>query len=98
MQMTSTIPTPIRASLLPAFLAAFLLVMFLFYIDEGYYDFRWMTDAGNWFVFCLYMAVFFPIQWVIAHFIFGRLGGWKKLLAMIALSVPGTLLFFWLIF
>jgi hypothetical protein len=29
-------------------MSAFLVTMFFFYIDEGYYDFRWMKSAGNW--------------------------------------------------
>lgn len=86
------------SSLLPALVAALLIVMFLFYIDEGYYDFRWMAEAGNWFVFVLYMVVFVPVQWVIAHFVFGRWTGWKKVMAMVALSVPATITLFWIFF
>lgn len=26
----------------------------LCFLDEGYYDFRWMKDPGNWVVFTLY--------------------------------------------
>ena len=28
--------------------------MFLFFIDEGYYNFNWMQDPGNWAVFPFY--------------------------------------------
>jgi hypothetical protein len=38
--------------------------LFLFYIDEGYYNFKWMLDAGNWVVFLLYLGILFSIQWV----------------------------------
>ena len=36
-----------------------LLTLFLFYIDEGYYNFRWMLEPGAWFVFVLYSGMFF---------------------------------------
>ncbi len=98
MDQTSLLQPSLRTSILPAFLAATIVVMILFFIDEGYYNFNWMADAGNWFVFGLYMMVFFPIQWVIAHFVFGRFTGWRKVLAMVALSVPATLVFFWIVF
>ncbi|MGX7666445.1 hypothetical protein [Flavobacterium pedocola] len=38
---------------------SFLVAQFLFFIDEGYYDFRWMEDAGNWLVFAVYFVVIF---------------------------------------
>ena len=31
--------------------SSILVTMFLFFIDEGYYDFRWMRDGGNWLIF-----------------------------------------------
>ena len=37
------------------------LTLFLFYIDEGYYSFKWMLDIGNWFVYFLYVFVFFGL-------------------------------------
>jgi hypothetical protein len=84
--------------LLTPFMAALLIVLFLFFIDEGYYDFRWMKEWGNWFVFGIYLVIFFPIQWLISHFVFRKLNGWRKILAMVALGIPATVLFFWLLF
>ena len=37
--------------------SALLISLMLFYIDEGYYDLRWMTDIGNWIVFVVYFSV-----------------------------------------
>lgn len=37
--------------------AAFLLTMFLFYIDEGYYSFQWMTKWLNWLIFFIYFVL-----------------------------------------
>lgn len=36
---------------------SFLITQFLFFIDEGCYDFRWMTNIGNWLVFLFYFAL-----------------------------------------
>lgn len=47
-----------RNETIAPFLSALVIVMFLFFIDEGYYDFRWMKDAGNWLVFVFYLAFF----------------------------------------
>ncbi|HEY3387245.1 MAG TPA: hypothetical protein VGK46_12090 [Saprospiraceae bacterium] len=82
--------------LLPLF-SAFLIVNFLFFIDEGYYDFRWMAEWGNWLVFGIYMIMFFPIQWGISHFLFPRLTGWKKIAALVGLTLPLTILLFWIV-
>jgi hypothetical protein len=72
-----------------AAVATFLIVMFLFYIDEGYYDFRWMKDWGNWVVFCIYLMLVFPVMWLLAYVLTRRLAGWKQYLV---LSVIGLLL------
>ncbi|UOK41785.1 MULTISPECIES: hypothetical protein [Flavobacterium] len=46
---------------LPLFSAlnSFIVAQFLFFIDEGYYNFRWMKDLGNWMVFVVYFFVLF---------------------------------------
>jgi hypothetical protein len=78
--------------------SAFFLVMFLFFIDEGYYDFRWMFQWGNWIAFMIYLVILFPIQWIIAHFGFGKYEGLKKSALMFGIGVPLTLLlFYWIV-
>ena len=44
------------------FLSTVVVVNILFFIDEGYYDFRWMADLGNWLAFAIYFAVLFLAQ------------------------------------
>ena len=34
---------------------AFVFTQLLFFIDEGYLDFRWMRSIGNWIVFVPYL-------------------------------------------
>ena len=72
-----------------AAIATVLIVMFLFYIDEGYYDFRWMLEWGNWVVFIIYLMIVFPVMWLLAFLFTRRLSGWKQYLL---LSIIGMLL------
>jgi hypothetical protein len=75
--------------------SGFFIVTFLFFIDEGYYSFEWMTQPGHWIVFGIYMGIVFPFLWMISYFIFGRLSGWKKLMAV---SLSGFVLTLGLVF
>jgi len=50
-----------------ALVSSIAVTLFLFYIDEGYYSFKWMKSAGAWMVFCIYAFVFFAIQTIIYH-------------------------------
>jgi len=38
----------------------------LFFIDEGYNDFRWMKDPGNWVVFVIYVVGIYAVLFTIA--------------------------------
>ena len=53
------ISSEIKANRAPILLliSAISITFFLFYIDEGYYDLRWMNNLGNWIVFCLYAMI-----------------------------------------
>ncbi len=41
------------------------LTLLLFYIDEGYYNFKWMLQLSNWVAFIIYVAPIFSIQLVV---------------------------------
>ncbi len=87
-----------RNSLLIPLVSAFVITFFLFFIDEGYYDFRWMMSWGNWIVFGIYLILLFPVQWAIAHFLFRKYKGIQKALLMLAIGIPITLaLFYWIV-
>lgn len=34
----------------------------LFYIDEGFYNFKWMLNIGNWIAFIIYIAAIYILQ------------------------------------
>ncbi len=62
-----------------------LVTNFLFYIDEGYYDFRWMRDAGNWIVFLIYLLPMLLVQLIVFEVVykFYRLPG-RVLISLLA--------------
>lgn len=77
------------------FFSAVLITMILFFIDEGYYDFRWMLSWGNWIVFGIYIILLFPVQWLISRFLFVNFIGWKKALLMFFVGIPLTMVCFY---
>jgi len=64
--------TVTRSSRLPIWLSLLLastgLTFFLFFIDEGYYDLRWMMHPMNWVAFGVYVTVLFLAQALVALF------------------------------
>ena len=43
-------------------ISSVIIVLFLFYIDEGFYNFRWMLNIGNWIAFSIYFTVIYFFQ------------------------------------
>lgn len=84
--------------IIPAVVATFIIVMFLFYIDEGYYDFRWMRNVGNWLMFVVYLALVFPMQWLLAGMIRRVLGANDHFLAVTGLTLVLDVLVLGLVF
>ncbi|HTN45923.1 MAG TPA: hypothetical protein VL098_06205 [Flavipsychrobacter sp.] len=41
------------------FVVANVITQVLFFIDEGYNDFRWMKEPGNWLVYLIYILIIF---------------------------------------
>ncbi|UTW66807.1 hypothetical protein KFE94_01450 [bacterium SCSIO 12643] len=72
--------------------AAFI-TLFLFFIDEGYYNFNWMTNWGAWLVFSIYTIVLFLIQVGISKLIEIKVQSAKKVaLGIISTTSLGILL------
>lgn len=43
-------------------LIAITVTSMLFYIDEGFYNFKWMLNIGNWIAFIIYIAAIYILQ------------------------------------
>ncbi|MER3328253.1 MAG: hypothetical protein RIF34_01655, partial [Candidatus Kapaibacterium sp.] len=46
----------------PMVISSIIVTIFLLYIDEGYYNFSWMTNIGNWLVGAVYAGIIAAIQ------------------------------------
>lgn len=44
---------------------SFLITQFFFFIDEGNYNFKWMTNIGNWLIFSVYLILITGILFLI---------------------------------
>ena len=59
----------INKELLFPLLSALFITLFLFYIDEGYYNFNWMLKASNWAAFIIYFVPLFGIPFLLIQFL-----------------------------
>ena len=79
--------------------AAGFITLFLFFIDEGFYNFNWMSDPGNWIAFVIYISLIFGSQFVV-YWLFSQLKvsrrklGWSIVMG----TVIALLLAFFVIF
>lgn len=60
-------------------LCSVIATLFLFFIDEGNYDFRWMASFGNWVVFLLYVVGTLPLYWLLARILLRETDSLKKI-------------------
>lgn len=67
-----TANSSIRKDIAPI-IAALIIVNIMFWMDEGYYDFRWMKGAGNWFFFLLYTAAVIAGELFVKDVFFSRI-------------------------
>jgi len=49
-------------NLIILFISAICITLFLFFIDEGYYNFKWMASGMNWLIFVIYATVIFLVE------------------------------------
>ena len=84
--------TPIKSTYTKAILISLLnstlVILFLFYIDEGYYNFNWMQHLGNWIAFGLYLLAFSTGQLLTHQLILARYKGSYKTTLTSVIGVP----------
>jgi len=56
--------TETKKFLLPLFVSI-IITLFLVYIDEGNYNFKWMLNLGNWVAFFIYVSVIYVAQLIL---------------------------------
>ena len=69
--------------------AAVFVTAFLFFIDEGLYNFTWMLDPGAWLVFLIYAIPLFAFQMLSFHFVLARYKGSGKIIMSSMLGIIG---------
>jgi len=62
--------------------------LFLFYIDEGYYNFEWMQEASNWVAFLIYATGLLFGQAIASVIILKNYKGKHKTLYSCLLGIP----------
>lgn len=108
--ITQNRPSDTRVFLTPLFFSL-VTVFILFFLDEGYYDLRWMKEPGNWIPFVIYNLVFYAVygaalllSWLLcSKLILRNYPGENKARKIFGLSLllgPGLLMlvFFWKVF
>jgi len=81
--------TETKKFLFPLFVSI-IITLFLCYIDEGYYNFKWMLSLGNWVAFFVYVSVIYGVQMILilpAFRLFPKLTLTVTQLILIILSV-----------
>lgn len=98
MSRANSLPVRRDYEILIPFVSALFIVLFFSFIDEGYYDFRWMTDPSGWLAFGIYLAVFFALLSLVYNFGLTFLKGATKNLVMLGVITPGLIfLILWLV-
>jgi len=80
----------------PMIISAVIVTLVLLYIDEGYYNFSWMADIGNWIVGIIYAGIIAALQIAIYKLVLFPLRGNLRTGLSIGLGIftALTILFF----
>lgn len=73
------------------FISPLLVVMLLFFIDEGYYDFRWMRQSANWLVFIVYYSGFLVTHYFAFRFFKNKYSGAELRWLVCGVGIPSGL-------
>ena len=68
---------PIKNSYVTAIISAAIITAYLFYCDEGYYNFNWIKEPGAWIIYTLYVVVLTLLMIGISSVVFLLLGLFK---------------------
>jgi hypothetical protein len=69
-------------------IVAIVVTTFLFFIDEGYYNFNWTKTLSNWFFFLAYTFFIFLGQTITYRYILKRFKGESKGVLTSLIGVP----------
>ena len=73
-------------------LSTICVTLFLGFIDEGYYNFNFLLDFGNWIVLGVYGIGIYCCQWFLLNVVLAKVkSNWKKGFSIFAGSLVGVL-------
>jgi uncharacterized protein YqgC (DUF456 family) len=79
--------------------SALIITLFLFFVDEGFYNYQWMSNGDNWIAFGIYFLILFLGQFLTYLFISKVLGWHKRMFLSNTLgSILGMFLAFGVLF
>ncbi|MEM7369070.1 MAG: hypothetical protein AAF587_10765 [Bacteroidota bacterium] len=84
-------PAKLRQERLIQAVISVLIVLYFSYIDEGYNDFRWMKNPGDWLFFALYVGVLFGVQFLVARFVLTNYHGRGRIFISFVLGLAGLI-------
>lgn len=79
MSATALPPKTQNRSFLTFLLFSLAITFLMLFIDEGYYDLRWMKSFGNWIMFGVYALMMLIGQLVFFNIILSRYSGKGKM-------------------
>lgn len=68
-----------------------MIVLYVSYIDEGYNDFRWMKNPGDWIFFFLYSGFLFGIQLLASRLVLTNYHGRGRVLISLLIGLGGLM-------
>ena len=74
------------------FISPLVVAMLLFFIDEGYYDFRWMGEPGNWLAFSIYYSCFLITHYLAFRFLKDKYRGAELRWLVCGIGIPTGLI------
>ncbi|PCJ01447.1 MAG: hypothetical protein COB15_00560 [Flavobacteriales bacterium] len=93
MTASNTIKPTKKNEILLLPLSSILITLFFCFIDEGYYNFNWMTDIGNWITFFIYAILIFLFQLLLYKVVLKKYQGKYKAVLSIVLGITLGFLF-----
>ena len=82
-----------KGNLMVFLVSSILVTLFLFYIDEGNYNFEWTESILSFFVALIYILPMFLLQWIVYKLLPNKLSKTDKYLTSIPSGIVlGTIL------
>jgi hypothetical protein len=90
--MSKDSSSSIRQDIIPI-AVAIIVTFILFWMDEGYYDLRWMKNIAGWVMFLFYTGGLVLGELMVSSFLFAKQPVIRKTVLTVVAGIPLGLLF-----